>query len=182
MSDITPTPIQPEPHPYQKLGGWLLLFTIIPFIALPFGLFTQIRDLSQFSYTQDLAGILYLLGKAVYFVSLGLTLTGSVMVIRRKPMFLRVRQIGFLVAALQTNLTYAYTAVTTDDGLSALIGLMMIPMLLIMTPFLVYLFMLYYFRSVRVRTYMGSDEYLRLAFFTKLFLKKENIKPEEGDL
>ena len=30
-----------------------------------------------------------------------------------------------------------------------------------------FLMMLYYTRSVRVRTYMGSDEYLRRAFFMK---------------
>jgi len=170
--------MQPKPHPYQKLGGWLMVFTIIPLITLPYGLFTQIRDLSQFSYAQDLTSGLYLLGKVMYFVNVGFSIAVSVMVFQRKPLFLRIRQIGFFTTALQTILTEANSFATTDDDIFALFGLMMIPMLLIMIPFMMYLFMLYYFRSVRVRTYMGSDEYLRRAFFTKKVKWPEPAVPD----
>jgi len=181
MSEFSPTPAQNEPHPYQKLGGWLLFFTIFPLITLPYGLFTQIKNLSQFVYTQDLASILYLLAVAVYFVNLGFALTCSVMVIRRKPWFLLVRQISFFVSTLQIILTEANTVMTTDNEVFALFGLMMIPTLLIMIPIMFYLVMLYYFRSVRVRTYMGSDEYLRRAFFTKKTKGPEPAAPDAAE-
>jgi len=177
MSEYDPTPLQTELHPYQKLGGWLLFFTIIPLIALPFGLFTQIRNLSRFSYTQDLAGILYLLAKVIYFVNLGFALAGSVMVIRRKPRFLRVRQINLFIAALQIILTHARSVIIADEA-AALMSIVIPIMAIIVVPFEMYLVLLYYFRSVRVRTYMGSDEYLRLAFFTKKIKGPEPAVPD----
>ena len=184
MSEFDPAPAPKEymyaAHPYQKLGGWLLLFTIIPFIALPFGLFTQIRDLSQFSYARDLAGTLYLLAKVIYFVNLGFNLTGSVMVIQRKPWLLRVRQINLLIAVLQIIITYTRSAIIADEA-AALMAIAMLVMAIIIGPIELYLFMLYYFRSVRVRTYMGSDEYLRRAFFTKKIKGPEPAVPDAAE-
>ena len=180
MSEQNPAPEQGKKHPYQTIGGWLLFFTIFPLIAIPFGLFTQIRDLSQFSYEQDLASTLYLLAKATYFLNLGFNLTGSVMVIRRKPQFLRVIQINLMIAAVQFIFTYVNNVVTADEA-TALMAVVMLMMTIIIAPFELYLFMLYYFRSVRVRTYMGSDEYLRLAFFTKKIKGPEPAAPDAAE-
>jgi len=59
------------------------------------------------------------------------------------------------------NLLQGYEQVTYYYG-------PIIDVLVIITGLVVYpLWTLYYVRSVRVRTYMGSDAYLRLAFFTK---------------
>jgi len=167
MPEFEPAPVQNETHPYQKLGGWLWLLTVPSLILTPYSIFILIRDLIQFPYAQSLECLLFLLIKAAITVNIGFNLAANIMVMRRRPLFLRVRQIGFFVTSLQMLLTFANTVVTTDDDIFALFGLMMIPMLLVMIPIVIYLFMLYYFRSVRVRTYMGSDEYLRLAFFTK---------------
>ncbi|MDR2686270.1 MAG: hypothetical protein LBB75_00835 [Oscillospiraceae bacterium] len=177
MPEYDPVPEQTEPHPYQKLGGWLLLFTIIPLITFPYGLFTQVKDLSHFSYAQDAVSILYLLIKAIYFFNLGFALTGSAMVIRRKPRFLRVRQINMLFMALSFILTCVKNVVTADET-TALMAIAMLMTSIFVVPFETYLFMLYYFRSIRVRTYMGSDEYLRRAFFSKKFKGPEPAAPD----
>jgi len=41
--------------------------------------------------------------------------------------------------------------------------------------------MLYYTRSVRVRTYMGTDEYLRLGFLTKKVKGPEPAVPDGAE-
>jgi len=88
--------------------------------------------------------------------------------IRHDPRFVRTWQLTYignavsLVTLLTLHALYGYS-----EGTSPAYGLTMdmINVLVMLVSFL--LWTRYYARSVRVRTYMGSDEYLRRAFFMK---------------
>jgi len=87
----------------------------------------------------------------------------AAMILRRDPRFVRTWQLGYIGAVLSAaarwplHLIYGYPqGVTPATDIAVAIGVLAI----------FGLWMLYYVRSVRVRTYMGTDKYLRLALFT----------------
>jgi len=197
MSDFTPTPMQNEAHPYQKLGGWLLFFVICNLFSMV-NLFSRGSSgpwalLGFFTYVSGVEFVCLLAMLLLQLYKIAINITTAIMVIRRSPYFLRLEQLSWLGSILGQavslpilfSLQPQYPA---GGNITLIIAFGAIPMTVVMIVVL----MLYYAKSVRVRTYMGSDEYLRLAFFAKKIkgpepavpdaAEKTEIPVEEGDL
>ena len=167
MYYYTPYPYAPRPHPYQKLGGLPKFFVVLA----PIGLFFTV--IGQFSPTafwrawpayQTGEFWLQLVMQLCGLYSAAMNIVWTVMLLLRDPRFARTWQLGYLgslvsaAARWPLHMIYGYpkgTSLATDIAVTAVIlaG--------------VCLWTLYSARSVRVRTYMGTDRYLRLAFFTR---------------
>ncbi|MCL2531235.1 MAG: zinc ribbon domain-containing protein [Oscillospiraceae bacterium] len=154
---------QPYPnlkHPYQSIGGvlrWLQVSLIFSCIFLPilwaFNIFTFVRGEGDFST---------ILLNSTSMISGILTLVCMIMLLRRKPNFLRIYEISCLVMLGGLLLYDVYLLFT--------MGFAMFIVQLILTLFVVGAmapWLLYYVRSVRVRTYMGSDAYIKQSIFLK---------------
>ena len=168
-------------HRFKRLGGWLLAAVILYFlqvcgVALQFGeggLMDVLRGWRMYDGAQ---GWLLMASQVLSLLLVVIHVFVAVEILRRDPYFLRTRQLGLAAAAvdilirLATGLAYGFTNFE-------------LPMLILQGGLLLFsvIFVMYYFtRSVRVRTYMGTDEYLRLGFFTE---KIKGPKPavEDGE-
>jgi len=166
-------------HRYQRLGGWLLFFVISFFlqvggVLLQFGEGGMLDILRGWSMYDGIQGWLLMAGQVLSLLLVIIYVFTAVEVIRRDPYFLRTRQLALAAVALDTLIRLA-------NGL--LYGFRDYDLLLLVLQGVFFLFsvllvMLYYTRSVRVRTYMGTDEYLQLGFFTK---KIKGPKPAVED-
>jgi len=168
---------------YEKLGGWLLCVVILFFSLLILGIVLQfgeggvmdiIRRWDMFVGGQGWLLLAQQVSAMLLAVIYAFT---AAAVVQRDPHFLRTRQLAFAVIAVNLLLQLVY-------GLAygfAESGRLVLLFQAAGYALLLGLAMLYYARSARVRAYMGSDEYLQLAFFTKFFTKKEREKAEEGD-
>jgi len=165
-------------HKYRKLGGWLLVFIIFAFLAALSTvvdlLFSRTGFLRSFSAYEGAMFWLQLLIQMCLLYEAALRVTYAVMLFRRDQRFARTWQLMFIgqfirpLAQLVIHLRYgfperaasayntAFAIGLTNDIFAFLPGLL-----------LLFLLTLYLRKSVRVRTYMGSDEYLRLAVFTR---------------
>ena len=159
------------PHPYQKVGGWLKFQVVVPVINLFFlvvGLFSSTGFLRSW---RGYAGAVFWLQLLIQLCTLygtAIMLSVAVMILQRDPRFVRTWQLIFFgsfssaVARLALHLLDGYPAKR-----SFAYGLTVDILTLVMAPLVILFWTTYYAKSVRVRTYMGSDKYLRLAFFTK---------------
>jgi len=161
----------PYPHPYQKLGGLLKFFVVMAPIVLFFNIITQFSATSfWFAWSTYQTGEFWLrLVKQLCLIySTVIQVTYAVMIIRRDPRFVRTWQLIYIGSALSMAMTIALHLVYGYPGnTSFAYGLAKDILSLAMVPAGLGLYTLYYAKSVRVRTYMGSDKYLRLAFFTR---------------
>jgi len=167
-------------HSYQKLGGWLLIIVIVTFI----GAFATVLNL--LSTKNGLPGLrnyeggqfwLELLMQLCWAYAGALQVTYAVMIIRRGQRFARTWQLIYIgtflrtLAQLVTHLIYGYppSAFTASypPEYAAAFGLTSDIVAFLPPAIGLLLLLLYLKKSVRVRTYMGSDNYLRLAFFTR---------------
>lgn len=154
---------------YQKLGGWLLFFVIGWAISGVVSLVSLIQLLpalgTLFSYGSifAIAGVVYLVEQ---IASLAVCVAMIVFVVQRNQMFLRYYQIltianialnvlVSIVAVIGSASVLEYSAAYLGNGIGTILG--GVVGLIIMT--------LYFCKSIRVRTYMGSDEYLHRALF-----------------
>ena len=154
-------------HRYQKLGGWLLAcvaFYLLQVcgVVMQFGeggLMDVLRGWRMYDGAQ---GWLLLASQVIFLLLVLIYVFTAIEIIRRDPYFLRTRQLGLAAAAMDAlirlvnGLAYGFTGVE-------------LPMLILQGALLLFsvIFVMCYFtRSVRVRTYMGTDEYLKLGFFT----------------
>ena len=168
-------------HKYKKLGGWLLACVIIYLlqvcgVVMQFGeggLMDVLRGWSMYDGAQ---GWLLLAGQALSLLLIIIYVFAAIEIIRRDPYFLRTRQLGLAVAALDLPLRLVnglvYGFVSFD-----------LPMLVLLAGqllFSVIFVMCYFTRSVRVRTYMGTDEYLKLGFFTGKIKGPKPAAEDEG--
>ena len=129
---------------YSELGGWLLFFVIMSIVSMLFSLYFLIIIpgfmLSpidwMFTLTASVLSILY-----------------AIQVVQRKTLFLRFIQIGYMVNCVSGIFSIAsvgvYAITTIIGNISGF-----------------FLATLYYCKSVRVRVYMGTDEYMDKAFFS----------------
>ncbi|MCL2495265.1 MAG: hypothetical protein FWE98_06370 [Oscillospiraceae bacterium] len=167
MSDYNPAPMQNASHPYQKLGGWLLFWVVMAILAVFYSvveLFSNTGFLRNWQTYSGLEFWLQLLLLLCLLYEMIMDAVYAIMAIQRNPRFVLAWQLiyaGSIVNApvqLTVHLLYGYPEGITFA--SDIWSFFVIALGLgLMT--------LYFARSVRVRTYMGSDEYLRLAFFTK---------------
>ena len=171
-----------EKHKYKKLGGWLLMFVIYYFLQVC-GVFLQfgeggMLDILRGWQMYDGAQGWLLLGSQVLSLLLIIVYVFTALeLVRRDPYFLHTRQLAFIFTGLDIVLRMLCGFIYGFEGFG-------LPALLLQEAFLVLgllFIMLYYTRSVRVRTYMGSDEYLREAFFTKKVKSPVPVVPDERD-
>jgi len=166
-------------HRFKRLGGWLLIAVIFYLlqvcgVALQFGEGSLMDVLRGWSMYDGAQGWLLLASQALSLLLIIIHVFVAIEIIRRDPYFLRTRQMALALAALDAllrltgGLAYGFTGFA-------------LPMLVLqggLFLFSVIFVMLYFTSSVRVRTYMGSDEYLRLGFLTK---KVKGPKPAVAD-
>ena len=166
--------ILPEHARFRALGGWLLLFVL----AAIFGIFVNLVFSVRIINRVILVGhFIHLLPDDIYrantinlvsgIVMLSLTILQTAFVVSilgRKPTFLRIEQITYILLCLtQIGLVVsANMAGALNPGAEAfeLVARAFgaIIMMIIMTA--------YYSRSMRVRVYMGSDEFKKKALFS----------------
>ena len=207
MSEFNPTPVQPEAHPYKKLGGWLWLIVASSFLSLPLqivNLLLKIRQANNLatmlnSFAEEFGATLMsgYQPAALDFLPLAscvISVVIAVLILRRNPRFLRLYQLSFLVSICLVFVGLFADGFILDaiDELGIAVALIIIVLSILLGIGSLFLYLLYYTKSVRVRTYMGSDEYLRLAFFAKKVkgpepavpdaAEKTEISVEEGDL
>ena len=169
-------------HKYQRLGGWLLFVVISLFLQLG-GVLTQFGEggmldiLRGWSMYDGAQGWLLMASQALSLLLIIAHVFVAIEIIRRDPYFLRTRQQALAVAALDILLRAV-------NGFAYGFADFELPMLIAQGGFFllsVMFVMLYYTRSVRVRTYMGTDEYLRLGFLTKKVKGPEPAVPDGAE-
>lgn len=182
-------PFPPPLHPYKQIGGMLLFIQVLRILSIIgmvfFGiimlimtvglvfivamgdLITQtLREAGQHYYIwSELLPPVAMFGSAVMmltsFVAGIVSIVSMGQLIRRNPKFLRVYEISVIIM-LAGFLVYDFSLLA--------IGSPMLMQQLVSTLFaagVCALWFLYYARSVRVRTYMGSDEYIRQSIFLR---------------
>ena len=166
--------ILPEHERYKRLGGWLLLFVISAHVGIFLNLITSVRLInhivgvwSHLHLLPDVfrtAIILELIGGVASLSIIILQIIFVSSVLNRRPIFLRVEQLSY-IALLLVQICFAVSA-----SMAGMFAPGTEAFELIARPFAAVVGMLlmtaYYSRSVRVRVYMGSDEYKRKALFS----------------
>ena len=180
--------MQDYEHRYQKLGGWLLVIVVVTFIGA-FGVVLNLFSEDGFlRFASGYAGVklwMELLIQACMLYEGIMQVIYAVMIIQRDPRFGRTWQLKFIGNVLRTlaklilHVAYGFpprafgsTDVTFSFGLTNDIFAFL--------PFLLFvaLIALYLKKSVRVRTYMGTNKYLRLMLFTKNAEGPEPMVPD----
>ena len=195
MSEQNPVPEQSKKHPYQTIGGWLWLWVASSFLALPINILNLLLKIKRANDYVDFfnstiapyvdaidtpAGYAPALLDFLPIITGLIAIYVSIQIILCKPRFLLFHQMSCLV-----NIALYYVAVVADgiyaglvDEKGTLFALLFIILMAIIDAVGFFLSTLYSVRSVRVRTYMGSDEYLKLAFFTKKMKGPEPAVPD----
>jgi hypothetical protein len=166
-------PVQPNPavasKDYSKLGGWLLAWVIASILSV---LVYTVRAFGEIIGSMDVrhlidTDIFYLIisGQIVALAAVVFFIMSIVQIFKRKPLFLRFEQIGLILIAVSVVLdTFIpagmigldwYDTEVLTNSISIFIG----------CAVGFFLYTLYFCRSVRVRTYMGADEYAKKALF-----------------
>ena len=175
-------------HRYQKLGGWLLFVVIMTFLDA-FTSFTQqfakdglLRTLGNYEGGELWFRLLMLF---CVFYMIAMKTTYGVMIVKRDPRFVRTWQLvyaGSLINATATlvmHLLYGYPERSGPAYFSTFgYGLASDIVSFLPVPLVLFLLTLYCVKSVRVRTFMGTDKYLRLAIFGR---KKPGPEPAVPD-
>lgn len=160
-----PTVEHPE---YQQLGGWLLFFTIcwgisaLSELASLVPVFQSLGSITTFGFGSRLV-LPMLLVLLTTLLSIAICVLMVVLIVKRNQMFLRLYQIASL-AEMATGLLSAVAmgfavsqygvgdfGISIGGGMGSILGLVLMTM--------------YFCKSVRVRTYMGSTDYLDMALF-----------------
>ncbi|MCL2194894.1 MAG: zinc ribbon domain-containing protein [Oscillospiraceae bacterium] len=163
----------PQHHPYQQIGGvlrWLQVGMIIVIIMVPI---TFMQSLFDFLASGDIHLIFQ------FFLSAGTSafyIVCLAMLLRRKPKFLRMFELYFIVNLGSTVLRNLLWPPDPE-----LVIFSSLPVLLTFSVIVVGAWLLYFVRSVRVRTYMGSDEYIRQSIFLKRVKPPQPAVPDDSD-
>jgi len=160
-----------QPHPYRKLGGWLLLIVIGNIAGVFISIYQIVNLGNMISIINSVGRLLGLQGfSGLLTVAMVLTIISLVGVL------------FYIVSILRRspNLIVIFHVVVTIDILGALMILIALGSMgfseaidassvggLIGAVAGAIIWTLYFSRSVRVRTYMGSDEYLRRSPITR---------------
>jgi hypothetical protein len=167
-SRMNASPYMHAEHPYKKLGGWLMFFVVCYFLGALGSLLSLIPSIgmmSAFGYILPggIAGLLVFVFVITFGFSIAIGIILPVMIIRRDKRFLFVYHIGSLITiALSLLVTIILGIALAGYGT----GSMLIPSMA-GTVAGVIIMTLYYCKSVRVRTYMGTDAYIKENPFTR---------------
>ncbi len=156
---------------YTRMGGWLLFFVIINIISLVTASINIIRDFVVITEELEYASREYtkvinliIIGDIIAIASLTMILLYIIQIFSRKRLFLRFEQLARILSVTSVVFTSILPCIIVDvryfeslfsQAISGIIG----------TCLGLFLMTLYYCKSIRVRTYMGSTEYIDKAFF-----------------
>jgi len=161
---------------YRKMGGWLLFFVICGILGIVMNIVTLFREVATYSENAGLlravsGSIKTALNLALYgqiIIALGVVfqIVFIVNIFQRKPPFLRFYQISAIVLLCASIISFFIPAGMI--GFDAFAGNVMSQVVSGLIGSIVGFFLLtyYYCKSRRVRTYMGSDEYMAKALFS----------------
>jgi len=163
---------QGQDHRYKKLGGWLMVVVVANMFGVIYDAFVSITGLAETIELFELRAYLpesfeaalfmTLVGQIVGLLTVVFTILFIVQVFQRKPTFLRFHQLGLLAgvfyalfAGLIPNIMIIdYVEVENiPQNIGVIVG----------SIIGLFLFALYMSKSLRVRIYMGSDEYMEKA-------------------
>jgi len=168
-NSYAPVPAQPyyqampQTHPYQKIGGWLRFFQVMMIISLSlYGLLIPINLLQVMIDSMTWAEF----AKDTFTNLLSaLMMFPTIQLLSRKPSFLMMYHVFFLINLVSFPLQLIFLHNYSDlDGLTQVFT-WVFAIIFSVGGFIIY--RLYYTRSVRVRTYMGTDEYITKCPFTR---------------
>jgi len=151
----------PGTHQYQKPGGWMLLFQIAIFGQAAWELFSFIRNglLNGYSFFLNPRQLINVASMIFWVVV-------AVQLLRRQTVFLRnwyianALSIAAAVYYLIKDLRLVGFDEIAEDGFAMFMVVVMLVFALAMTMVGFIIHHCYYTRSVRVRTYMGTDAYI----------------------
>ena len=156
------------PHPYQKLGGWLGLIALIKIIGLASLLVSGLIGLAGASVTGILlkliqpslegVGIFVFIIFILYALRFGIDLAFVMMILKKNPRFLRYFELLNIPGLALTVISII------SSGFKGLSG--QAYSFVYQTAYFIIL-SVYFIKSVRVRTYFGSGEYLRRSILFK---------------
>ena len=169
-------------HPYQKIGGWLRFFQVnlvLTLISIPIMLINDFIAFTGFELAYQLLGTLLM----------SISLLPIIQLLKRNPKFLwsyhvtTFVSLAWSIAQIGRGL-YIWTSETglDDNQLVASVPALVISMIAFVfgVGFFI-LWRMYYTRSVRVRTYMGTDAYITQCSFTKNAVPPQPAVPDVND-
>ena len=155
---------------YRKLGGWLLFFVIATALTIVFNIravFTEsiyiIRIMNSGVYFRNLQLVINVIifGLALVLTAVLFQFMGFVQILQRRSLFLLFIQAGQILIIVSNILMFFVPLgligfenydVSSITGVCSKIAASCVGFFVIT---------LYYFKSVRVHTYMGNYEYMR---------------------
>ena len=169
------------PHPYHKLGGWLKVCVVCTYIYLiAESIILFISNIQSFRFvslaaqwggTTAEAWITIILYDLIFIAYLVYVFRFLGMIRTKDPLFLRNYHI---LGMILVGFSFFYSWVNKGFMAGVFAGLFQ--------GIIFVIYIQYFSRSVRVRTYMGSEEYLRRSIFSKDALSPvpADTKPYEG--
>ena len=183
---------RPMTHPYQKLGGWLAVFTYGWLLAGLYCIWCIIKELLSMTAinaaTGGLTGIItgpvLLIVAVLYGIEAFLCIRMFLLIQRKDTRFLRFYEtIGIISLGAIICIAIILT-VYLNNKLGSYVRYAMptvwasiIPSIIISGVFFA-LILRYFGKSVRVRTYFGTDDYLRRSIFFRNSISPEPAVPD----
>jgi hypothetical protein len=160
---------------YHTMGGWLLFFVIANIIGVfidaivsisgIFDTFEIIGDMTDsamgYFLPENFETAIYitLTGEIVGLLTIVFTTMFVVQLFKRKPAFLRYYQLNIFALLFYSIFVGLIPNIMLGYDISFILGN------IVGSVAHFFLLTLYYCRSIRVRTFMGSDEYMEKALF-----------------
>lgn len=150
---------------YQKLGGWLLFFVILSILGVVGSLGSAASTGMLISQVPRSYHMFFIISIIITLVEAGLNTGFIVLVFKRSDIFLKYYQIISIVEVVLA--VVLSILVGTLPGANQVAGASVGSAIgsIIGGVVSLVLFTLYFCKSERVRTYMGSDSYLKKALF-----------------
>jgi len=172
-----PCPAYPVgPHEYKTIGGVLRLLQVGMILTL---VLTPLILIFDFATFWGVTLVLELISTAM----MGLTAVSTIMLLRRNPKFLTVFHVvwfaSFAWTIVRTTILIVQQVIYGGEFLALFTGMFSI-WGIIMSVVVFFLWRMYYTRSVRVRTYMGSDTYVTQCPFTKNVTPPQPAVPDDA--
>ena len=153
------------PHPYHKLGGYLKFTviggTIVCVLAIVAMIAAMVPIFKMLSYASKYVKVSFIYILLIVLIIISIVLYGLII---KLMMMIKNKNQRFLwyyhkLVIIETLVAFVLQWVSNGFG-TALV-------MLIFYALLFFLYTLYFVKSVRVRTYMQSDEYLRIDPLTR---------------
>jgi len=173
LSDSTdagqlPAQSKPPAHPYTRLGGWLMFIVLVTAISVASSIVNWVESFETLVAVSGLgraefmfkSGPAWIAFSIFTMLSLLASIVFLVQTIRRNPHFFLVFHIRFAFGIVAQILALIFINSASQGQPNYLVNILL-------GTFVTVMWSLYYVKSKRVATYMGSYEYLRRNPITK---------------